>query len=239
MSSRTSTSMAPSWRCPPVSTIASGIPLPSTAAWILLPRPPRERPTACPSGSSCARFLWFAFAPCGLVRAGGVGPVLVGTVDRRVHRHRPVDVTASISLSHQYRVDLVPHSQPRVEVVALPHRLPGSEPLPGQIPPRNTSPSTIDDALHDHPVVLERMPLTTLVRGQQRLNPLPLLIRKSPIPGRCSSSHPSTLKAKPPHIWETRPSSPMATPLLTSIRLCGRSPLRSEERRVGRDGGPR
>src|SRR5699024_11171798 len=147
MSSRTSTSMAPSWRCPPVSTIASGIPLPSTAAWILLPSPPRERPIACPSGSSGAGVLWFALAPCGLVRAGGVGAVLMGAADRGVHRSRPVDLPGRVSFGHQLCMDLVPDSQPGVEVVTLPHRLPGPEPVPGQVTPGDPGAGPVDDAL--------------------------------------------------------------------------------------------
>src|SRR5699024_4773834 len=135
MSSRTSTSMAPSLRWPPVSTIASGIPRPSTAAWTLLLSPPRDLPTACPSGSSTARFLRFAPAPCGLIGPGGVGAVLMGTGDRRVHRARPVAVPSLLGLRHQLAMDPVPHPEPGVEVVALPHRLPGAEPVPGQVTP--------------------------------------------------------------------------------------------------------
>ena len=44
MSARTSASIAPSFRCPPVTTLASGRPRPSTALWILVVSPPRERP---------------------------------------------------------------------------------------------------------------------------------------------------------------------------------------------------
>src|SRR5699024_9859352 len=121
MSSRTSTSMAPSLPWPPVSTIASAIPFTSTAAWTLLPSPPRDLPTACPSGSSTARFLWFAPAPSGLVRARGVRAMLMSATDRRVHRGRPVDVPSRVGLSHQRGVDPVPDPQLPVEVVALPH----------------------------------------------------------------------------------------------------------------------
>jgi hypothetical protein len=44
MSSRTSPSIAPSLRCPPVITITNGRPCPSTAAWIFVISPPRDRP---------------------------------------------------------------------------------------------------------------------------------------------------------------------------------------------------
>jgi hypothetical protein len=44
MSASTPVSMAPSLRCPPVTTAASGRPCPSTPAWILVVSPPRERP---------------------------------------------------------------------------------------------------------------------------------------------------------------------------------------------------
>ena len=44
ISSSTCSSMAPSFRCPPVMTTASGRPCPSTAWWILVVNPPRDLP---------------------------------------------------------------------------------------------------------------------------------------------------------------------------------------------------
>src|SRR5699024_3163902 len=105
------------------------------------------------------------------------------------------------------RMDLVPDSQPGVEVVTLPHRLRGPEPVPGQVTPGDPGAGPVDDALDHHPIVLERMPLAPVVRGQQRLDPLPLPISKDLMPRRRRSSHQTTLEEKPPHIWETRPNS--------------------------------
>src|SRR5699024_3093073 len=199
MSSRTSTSMAPSWRCPPVSTIANGIPLPSTAAWILLPSPPRERPIACPSGSSGDRLLWFAVAPCGLVRTRRVGAVLMSSVDRRVHRDHPLDIARGIGLRHQRGMDPVPNTEAGVEVMALPHRLPGTELLTGKIPPRDPGPGAVDDPLDDLAVVVEGTPFATRVRGQHRLDSLPLLVSEDLVPRSRRGSHPSTFSHETAH----------------------------------------
>src|SRR5581483_11313552 len=40
-----------SWAWPAEMTAARGTPLPSTSRWTLVPKPPRERPNAWPSGS--------------------------------------------------------------------------------------------------------------------------------------------------------------------------------------------
>jgi hypothetical protein len=46
MSWRSSCALVISWHCPPVSNNRSGLPSASTRAWILVVRPPRERPRA-------------------------------------------------------------------------------------------------------------------------------------------------------------------------------------------------
>src|SRR5699024_6222106 len=72
-----------------------------------------------PSGSSAFRFLWFAAAPCGLVRSGGVGPELMCPVDRRVHLGRPIDVPGGVGLGQQRSMNPVPDPEPGVEAVLL------------------------------------------------------------------------------------------------------------------------
>src|SRR5699024_8545743 len=109
------------------------------------------------------RFLWFAPAPCGLVGTSGVGPVLVGSVDRRVHRDHPVDVACRVGLRHQCGMDSVPDPEPGVEVVTFPHRLPRAEVVTGQIAPRDPRAGPVDDALDDPPIVAEWMPFAALV----------------------------------------------------------------------------
>src|SRR5690242_2133848 len=63
-----------SWRCPAVTSAASGRPPPSQTRWTFVPNPPRERPRAWSSGSPGGRF--FFRRPGG--RAGGAD---VGAVD--------------------------------------------------------------------------------------------------------------------------------------------------------------
>lgn len=171
------------------------MPLLSTTAWTLLPSPPRDLPTACPSGSSAARFLRFAPAPCELGGTSGVRPVLVGTADRRVHGERPVDVSGRVGLRSECGMDSVPDSEPSVEIVALPYRLPCAELVAGQIAPRDPGPGPVDDALDDLPSVAKWMPFAALVRGQQRLDPLSLLVGQDLMSSR-RDSHPSRLSSK-------------------------------------------
>ena len=58
--STSSVSCVTSWRCPPVRATASGVPLPSTIRWCLLPR--RRRSTG--EGPVCSPPFWPAHASC-------------------------------------------------------------------------------------------------------------------------------------------------------------------------------
>src|SRR5699024_12433593 len=51
ISPRTSCNIALSWRCPPVTTIDSGRPCPSTAKCTFVLNPPRDLPITLPAGS--------------------------------------------------------------------------------------------------------------------------------------------------------------------------------------------
>jgi hypothetical protein len=73
IASSTASSCMLSWRCPAVTTIESGRPLPSQARWILLVSPPRLRPSA----SSCGCTIPFLRQPGSvrdvrLLRAGAL-----------------------------------------------------------------------------------------------------------------------------------------------------------------------
>lgn len=130
--------MAPSWRCPPVSTIASSISLPSTAACSFDDNPPRDRPTAWPSGSCGAAPLLVRIArtPFWLIGSEGVGGVLMSTRDGGIHGHCSIYFFRSIF------------------AVAFPHRLPGTKRLTRQIAPRNPSSDSVNHAF-DHFAILE------------------------------------------------------------------------------------
>ena len=55
--------------------------------------------------------------------------MLVGTVDRGVHRDLPVDQPLGIGARQQGTQDRIPGSVVAVAAVALPHGLPGTEVL--------------------------------------------------------------------------------------------------------------
>ena len=75
--------------------------LPSTTAWILLGSPPRDLPMAWSEGS-ISRFLSFARSPC---VAREVGAVLVGTVNRGIHRNLPVYPALRLGMAEQGHQD--------------------------------------------------------------------------------------------------------------------------------------
>src|SRR5436853_4433471 len=73
-----------SWRCPAVTWIATMIPWLSQTRWILVPKPPRERPSAWSGGScSCASLRppsrrdppAFFFRPGGCPAGPNDGPI--------------------------------------------------------------------------------------------------------------------------------------------------------------------
>ena len=104
--------------------------------------------------------------------------MLVGAVDRRVHRHSPVDVSGGVGLGQQDGVDSVPDPVRREAAVAFPHGLPRAE-LLRQVPPGNPTPVPVSDALDDLSVVSERAAALAVGAGQQRLNAGPLIISKN------------------------------------------------------------
>src|SRR5829696_3190148 len=80
-----------SWRSPPVRWKVTGLPCPSARTWILVEKPPRERPRASSGGSP----------PDGAGPAG-TGGVLMSAHHARIHKVQvPVEPTGGISLSLQ------------------------------------------------------------------------------------------------------------------------------------------
>lgn len=83
------------------------------------------------------------------------GPVLMRTHDRGINTHRPIQLTSSISISLQRREQPIPRAIGGEAVMALPHRLPRTEPF-RQITPRHPGPIPVDDALDHLPMIPKR-----------------------------------------------------------------------------------
>lgn len=83
------------------------------------------------------------------------GSVLMGTIDRGIHRHLPIDQSSRVSLGQQGSKDLVPGTVNTETSVPFPDRLPRSEVL-GKIAPGNPYPVAVDHSFGCSPVVVER-----------------------------------------------------------------------------------
>jgi hypothetical protein len=81
--------------------------------------------------------------------------VLVGAVDRRVHRNRIVHFALGVRDREQTGQDPVPSTVTAVAAVPLPNRLPWTE-LGRHVTPSDPAPVPVNDALHYTPVVPER-----------------------------------------------------------------------------------
>ena len=81
--------------------------------------------------------------------------MLVGTVDRRVHRYLPIDLSEVIGLCQKHPVNPVPGPVPAQATVTFPDCLPRSE-LRRQVPSRNPAPVPVDDALNNLAMIAER-----------------------------------------------------------------------------------
>jgi hypothetical protein len=103
------------------------------------------------SVGSANRFVQFVCSPC---VAGEVGGVLVGPVDREVHRHCSVDQFRLLNIGQQRGQDPVPGPVTAVAAVPFSHRLPGSEAL-GHIAPGDSAPIPAEDALYHRAVIAE------------------------------------------------------------------------------------
>lgn len=123
-------------------------------------------------------------------------------------------------------MDIVPDPIGGVFVVTLPHRLPRPEGLTRKITPRDPCPGAVNHGLNDPTVIPKRVTLTAFIAGQQRLDPLPLLISQNLIPGGAGSAHGTSLDQKTPYIWETCPSDSKAA---VSKLIAGSGDLTKDE----------
>lgn len=110
---------------------------------------------------------WFSFrtrrvcvvrpGPCVLPWSRRVRRVLVGTVDRRVHRHDPVNVPDSVGMGQRCGEHLVPGPIADIAAMAFPHRLPRAE-LIGEVSPGDARAVSVDDAFDSPATVAELRP---------------------------------------------------------------------------------
>jgi hypothetical protein len=142
----------PSLTFPGVSRSTRGRPCSSVRAWILVVRPPRERPIAWTKSPFCARR-----------RAVGLD---MGSVDRR----GPVDPARS----GQRLEDREPHALKAPAVVAVIDRGVGAI---GRrtVPPARACPQHVDDAADHSPVVDPSRPATATRQQRFDLRPLPVV----------------------------------------------------------------
>lgn len=115
-------------------------------------------------------------APCALIGAGCVRCVLVGTIDRAIDGHVPIDIACSAGVSKNLGEDTVPGSVSGVAAVSFPHCLPGTEVLVWEIAPGDACPRSIHDAFDDPAIVFKRSGSFASIRGQERFDLLPLPI---------------------------------------------------------------
>ena len=145
----------------------------SAARWILVVRPPRERPSASRPGG----FLSFATAPCGQFgrqHAAGAGGVLVRAHHGGVRAEGPVFPLGLIAPGPQRIQDLFPGPIQRPAAMPPIDALPVPEPR-RQVTPRAAGPGTEQDPINHHAVIVPPVPLSRM-RGHQRRQPRPFLI---------------------------------------------------------------
>lgn len=175
IASRTGLNCGESPRWQAVITTDSGFCPCSTARWILLVRPPRDRPSPWSAGSTVippgGSFWRSPFSP--------PGGVLMGSADRRVDVHVPGDQAPRVRLS------LEPGDNPSSGAVPLPtpeevaDAIPRAVPL-GHIPPRGAGPSPPPYAVYQLSPSPHRRTARLDALRQQRLEPGLLSIRKIP-----------------------------------------------------------
>ena len=84
--------------------------------------------------------------------------------DRRIHADFPINLACRVGVRDQLRQRAIPGAVTGIATVTFPDRLPGTELLAWQIPPRDPSAEPEDDAFNDPTIVTERMPPTARVR---------------------------------------------------------------------------
>src|SRR4051794_18128121 len=151
-----------SWRSPPVRWKVTGLPCPSALTWILVEKPPRERPNASPPDSASP------------ASAGGV---LMGANDARVHKVQiPVEQALSIGVRLQGLQHTAPYPQLAPAVEPARHGPDRAIPL-GQVAPWRTCAQDPENAVQDGAVAVVGPPRVRPLGRQKRLQTLPLPIR--------------------------------------------------------------
>src|SRR6516164_4099132 len=145
---------------------------------VLVPKPPWERPSACPWGSIiCVAFgppsrgAWSGF----FFRPGGSRP---GPIDGGIDTPQvPLDEAAMIQPQQQGVEDLGPSAVLAPAVEAVVDGLPGAVALGGVLPGR-AGVQVPEDAVDQRAVVLPRMAGLAVVEavGEERFHPSPLLV---------------------------------------------------------------
>ena len=149
-----------------------------------------------------------------LLDPGCVRGVLVGTVDRGVHRHRPVDVTGGIGLSEDLPGHGVLGAVGGIPALAFPHCLPRAEAF-GQVTSDYARAVPVDDALDDSAVVAEMSALSAGRGRQHRFDVGPLAVGELL---EAVGGHVSTVRCRTATVWETRPSLPPLQQTYMTVR---------------------
>jgi hypothetical protein len=172
MASKTVSSCLLSWRWPAVSTTDSGLPRPSQEGCILVPNPPRLRPSA----SSCGWKAPFSRRLCSAAaerppRAGALGPRCYP----RLRPPTPPRLPRRTSSARGPRAGPTSRraASARSAVVA---RLPRPVAF-GQVAPEGSGPYLPQDAVYDRAVVPPLLAAPTIL-GQKRHDLLPHFVRK-------------------------------------------------------------
>lgn len=134
MSARTSASIAPLLRWPPVTMLTNGRAPPVDGATDLRGQPAPRPADSVTCGFTTVRSETLVIRCCPLCPDQGVwcsSRVLMGTRDRRVDRQIPVDLARSVGLGEHVRQHPVPRTVLRVATMSLPYRLPRPESPPG------------------------------------------------------------------------------------------------------------
>src|SRR5262249_40250038 len=169
-----------SWRWPSVTHTARRTPPESQTRWVLVPKPPWERPSACPSGSAiCSAFgppsrgVWSGF----FFRPGGGS---AGAVDGGIDAPQvALDEAAPIQAEQQGVEDVGPGAVLAPAVEAVVDGLPGAVALRGG-GPGGAGVQVPEDAVEKRAVVLPRAAGLAVVvaLGEERRDPLPLGVSK-------------------------------------------------------------
>src|SRR5829696_8540895 len=156
-----------SWRSPPVRWKVTGLPCPSARTWILVEKPPRERPRASSGGSP----------------PDGAGPAGAGGVLMSAHHARIHKVQVPVEQAGGIRLGLQGFEHPRPDTGLTPAVEAARDCSDCAIALRQVSPGRTraqhpEDTVDDRAVVVIGAAGPRPLRGQQGRQTLPLLVRQ-------------------------------------------------------------